>query len=350
MGTPGREGLRAIANARNVASVDFLIIGAQKAGTTSLFEYMRRHPEIHMPPEKEIAFFDSDQAYMRGFDWYRERVTRNALPGAVCGAASVGYMTGTPHRDIPLKQWNAAQLRQDEEIEEIIPLRIRAALPHVRLLSVLRDPVERAFSQYRMAVLDGLESQSFDVAISRLLEPAAMLHSRAVATGHNGYVARGEYGRILAGFLGAFPREQLMVIFPSELSHAAQDTLPAIFDFVGVKSDFVPDNRDKRYREAAVQQRIPGLNLNLWQTRLARVPPAQTLWHRMPLTWRGAISRSASLAGYRVELWNAQRDRDGDQMSSSVRKELIAHFLADSEALSALLRLDVPWLAEWQSI
>jgi len=330
-------------------SVDFLIIGAQKAGTTSLFEYMRRHPEIHMPPEKEIPFFATDQAYRRGFDWYRERVTRNAPNGAVCGTASVGFMTGTPYRDIPLEQSDAILLRQNGPIEEIVPLRIKAALPNVKLLCVLRDPVERAFSHYRMAVLDGVESQPFDIAIGRLLEPAAVIHSRAVATGHNGYVARGEYSRILAGFLRTFSREQLMVVFSSELSHDADHTLSAVFDFVGVESNFAPDNLNKRYRAAAVHQRIPGLNLNIWQTRLARVRLARSLWHRMPASWRGATSRVAAVSGYRLELWNARRNRESHHMSSSAREQLIAHFRPDSEALSALLGMEVPWLADWQS-
>lgn len=332
-----------------MASIDFLIIGAQKAGTTSLFEYMRRHPEIHMPPEKEIAFFASDLVYEHGFDWYTTRVTRGAPVGAICGSACVGDMTGTPFRDIPLDIWDAAQLSQDEQVEDLIPRRIRDALPEVKLICVLRDPVARALSHFRMAVLDGLESQSFDTAIARLLESRPMQHARAVATGHNGYIARGEYGRILAGFLRVFPRDRLEVIFSNELSRDAERVLLSIFGFVGVAPDFVPDNLDRRYRTAAVRQRIPGLNINLYQERLARVRPARTLWHGVPSRLQGAISRSASVAGYRVELWNARRDLEGDEMSAATRSALIAHFLKDSEALSEMLGLDVPWLETWQS-
>lgn len=332
-----------------MAYIGFLIIGAQKAGTTSLFEYMRRHPDIYMPPEKEIAFFETDQAYRRGFDWYEAQVTASAPVSAVCGAASVGYMTGTPFRDISINEWNPARIPHDKRPEDVIPHRIREALPEVKLLCVLRDPVERALSHYRMAVLDGLESRSFDTAIARLMEPDVMQHARAVATGHNGYIARGEYGRIIAGFLRAFPRDQLMINFTLDLARNAEDILPSIFGFAGVSPHFVPDNLDKRYRAAAVEPLVRGLNLNMWRGRLARVPPVRTLWDRVPPRPRNAVSRAASVASYRVELWNARRDLTAHDMDASLRQALIAHFRPDSEALSASIGLDLPWLATWNS-
>ncbi len=332
-----------------MATISFLLIGAQKAGTTSLFEYMRRHPDIYMPPEKEIPFFEADRMYQRGFEWYTDRVLHAAPDGALCGAASVGYMTGTPFRDIPLDTWDPNQLPQDEQIEDVIPRRIRGALPDVKLLCVLRDPVERALSHYRMAVLDGLESRSFDTAIARLMEPHVMEHARSVATGHNGYVVRGEYGRILGGFLRVFPRDQLMVTCSADLANNPESILPNIFSFVDASPDFVPDNLGQRYRAAAVQQRVRGLNLNHWRARLARIQSVRKLWNRAPAGPRGAIGRATTVASYRFELWNARRDLPRPDMDASVRQALIAHFRSDSEALSASLGLDLPWLETWNS-
>ena len=332
-----------------MTDISFLIIGAQKAGTTSLFEYMRRHPAIHMPPEKEISFFATDSEYHRGVDWFEARVTRNAVAGAVCGSASVSDMTGTPYRDVPLDAWDPASTARPEPIEDVIPRRIREALPDVKLLCVLRDPVERAFSHYWMAVLDGLESQPFETAIAELLDPRAMMHARAVATGHNGYIARGEYGRILAGFLRTFPREQLSVLFSNELARDTRGTLSTVFEFIAVDPNFVPDNLDDRYRAAAVRQRVPGFNLNLWRSRLADVRLARASWHRFPTRMRGSIDAATSVAAYRVELWNAMRDVQSDEMSAAVRQRLIAHFLPDGEDLSVLLGAEVPWLEAWTS-
>jgi hypothetical protein len=330
-----------------VTAIDFLIIGAQKSGTTSLFEYMRRHPEIYMPPEKEIAFFEVEQAYRRGFDWFEAAVTADAPEGALCGTASVGYMTGTPHRDIPLEEWRPQEEAEIGSIEEMIPLRIREVLPEAKLFCVLRDPVERAFSHFRMAVLEGQESRPFDVAIASLMEPRTMRHARAVATGYNGYIVRGEYARILDGFLRVFPREQLMLTLSDELAQDPAGVLPSIFGFLGVAPDFVPDNLGTRYRAAAVRQRIPGLTPARWQARLARVELAAKLWHRLPTRARRPISRAVAVAGYRADLWNAQRGVDEEPMDPSVRQSLIAHFRPDSERLSAAFGLELPWLKTW---
>jgi hypothetical protein len=333
---------------QGLRAISFLIIGAQKAGTTSLFEYMRRHPQIYMPPEKEIAYFEADAAYQRGFGWYETRVTGAAPAGARCGTSSVGYMTGTPQRDVPLEAWNSGPSPSEGRHEDVIPKRIREVLPDVKLLCVLRDPVQRALSHHRMAVLDGLESQPFDTAIGQLMEPRAMQHARAVATGHNGYIARGEYGRILAGFLRVFSREQLMVIFSTDLEQDTSRILPAVFDFIDVAPDFTPDNLDKRYRMAATEPRIRRLNLKLWQERLARIQLARTSWHRVPPGSRGSISRAVGVASYRVELWNARRDVRSEQMDATIRDALVDHFRPDGEALSDLLSQEVPWLKVWK--
>jgi hypothetical protein len=334
-------------NHQDLQSINFLIIGAQKAGTTSLFEYMRRHPEIYMPPEKEIAYFEADLAYRRGFNWFQSQVTGAAPPGVRCGTASVGYMTGTPFRDIPLDDWAPEQTSVEGRIEDVIPERIREVLPDVKLLCVLRDPVQRAISHHRMAVLDGLESQPFDTAITHLMEPRAMQHARSVATGYNGYIARGEYGRILAGFLRLFSREQLKVIFSTDLAEHTRHVLPEVFDFIDVSSDFLPPNLDKRYRVGATQPRIRGLNVKMWQERLAGVQLAQRSWHRVSPRSRGSISRAVGVASYRVELWNARRDPKPEQVDPSVTDALIEHFRADSEALADLLAVEVPWLKTW---
>ncbi len=333
---------------QDLQSINFLIVGAQKAGTTSLFEYMRRHPQIYMPPEKEIAYFEADLAYRRGFNWFQSRVTGAAPPGVCCGTASVGYMTGTPFRDMPLDDWTPEQTSVEGQIEDVIPRRIAEVLPDVKLLAVLRDPVQRAISHHRMAVLDGLESQPFDAAVAQLLEPRAMQHARSVATGHNGYIARGEYGRILGGFMRFFSRDQLNVIFSTDLAERTTRVLPEVFDFIDVSSTFIPPNLDKRYRVGATQPRIRGLNVKMWQERLARMHLAQRSWHRVPPRSRGNISRAVGLASYRVELWNARRDTEQNRIEPPIADVLIEHFRPDSEALADLLDVEVPWLKAWE--
>lgn len=327
-----------------MSEIGFLIIGAQKGGTTSLFEYMRRHPRIHMPPEKEIAFFNRDRAFRRGWDWYLTRVVRGAPPDAVCGEASTYYMSGCPGDVLDNeRRERRASLRDTESLEEVIPRRIKQFLPDVKLICVLRDPVARAYSAYRMMVLQGSESRSFDEAIDQLMVPRSMDRARAVPTLTNGYVVMGEYCRVLAGFLRIFPREQLMVVFTDELAEQPAGTLASVLEFVGVEADFVPNNLNTRYRVAAIKERIPGLHLGAWQASLARARPARVLWHALP----EHVRRGIDGASYHAAMWNARRGGVGDDMSPAVRERLRAHFRPDGEALGDLLDRDPPWLATW---
>jgi hypothetical protein len=330
--------------------IRFLIIGAPKAGTTSLFEYMRVHPQIHMPAEKELYFFNMDRSYRRGWDWYSAVMLRGAPPDAICGEATTEYMSGAPYADIDDRDRSesAEDLGDSRSLEEVIPRRIEQVLPDVKLICVLRDPVARAYSHYRMMALGGVESRPFEEAIDQLLDPVALEHSRVARARDNGYVIIGEYCRLLAGFLRVFPREQLMVIFSDELARSPRQTLPNLFEFIGVSSDFLPDNVDTRYREAATKQRIPGLNLVTWQTNLARARSARTLWHTLPDRMQRTIDHAYNVTNHRIEMWNAWRGVVGDDMPPSVRERLIAHFRPDSEALADLLGRDIPWLAAWE--
>lgn len=335
-----------------MSKIGFLIIGAQKGGTTSLFEYMRRHPQIHMPPEKEIEFFNRDHVFGRGWDWYLSRVTRGAPPSVVCGEASTYYMSGRPG-DV-LGDGGEASLGRSGELgsvgslEEVIPRRIMQLLPEVKLMCVLRDPVERACSAHRMMTLAHTESRSFDVVIDRLLVPDVLDEARAVPTMTNGYVVMGEYARILAGFLRVFPPQQLKVIFTNELADRPAEVLASVFDFVGVRDDFVPDNLDSRYREGAVEERIPGLHLVRWQADLARKSSVRRLWHALPKRVRWSIDR----ASYHAVMWNAKRGGavDDNDMSQSVRERLRSHFRPDGEALEELIGRRVPWLSAWSGV
>ncbi len=322
----------------------FLIVGAPKAGTTSLFEYMRVHPQLHLPAEKELYFFNIDRNYRRGVDWYLQTVSRDAAPGTVWGEATTEYMSGVPYRDVGSEARLGLASPDRTALEEEIPRRIREAFPGVRLLCVLRDPVERAYSHYRMMALGKVESRSFEQAVDELIEPAALEQARLVRTRVNGYVVNGEYARLLGGFLRVFADEQLEVLFSEELRDRPAETLAGVFRFIGVDADFVPPNIDTRYRAAAVEQRIPGLNLVTWQERLAQTTAVRGLWHALPGGVRATLDRSYNVANYRVEMWNARRGEAPDDVPEAAFAKLREHFRPDGEALAAMLNREIPWL------
>ena len=113
--------------------LDFLVIGAAKAGTTSLFEHLRRHPEIALPADKEAPFFATDVRYSRGWDRYLKSTFWEADPARRWGTITPQYMGGTVFE--PARTAVTAGGGYDEHT---LPLRIHERLPEARLIAVLR--------------------------------------------------------------------------------------------------------------------------------------------------------------------------------------------------------------------
>src|SRR6185369_6874288 len=123
---------------------DFIIGGAPRSGTTWLYDLLARNPDVYMarPARPEPKFFLVDELYEKGLGHYAHWF-EGARPGQLAGEKSTNYL------ESPL----AAS-------------RIRAALPGVRLIFILRDPVERAYSNYLWSRMNGLETESFEAALA----------------------------------------------------------------------------------------------------------------------------------------------------------------------------------------
>jgi hypothetical protein len=193
---------------------DFLILGAQKAGTTALYDYLTRSPAVSGPPWKEVSFFDRHWA--RGERWYRGNFPRGARPPV--GEASPGYLF---HPDAPR--------------------RVRELLPDAKLIAVLRDPVTRAYSHYRHEVALGREPLSFEDALAAEDERmAGELERMAADPAYFSYAwwnwtyrARGLYAEQLERWFAVFPREQLLVLTNDELGADTAGTVARVLEFVG---------------------------------------------------------------------------------------------------------------------
>lgn len=232
--TPVRRVIRGAVRGygRATASVrplpDFLIIGAQKAATTALYAYLRWHPDITGPSFKEVSFFD--RHYVRGDAWYRAHlparprlwvVERRRGRRPLVGEASPSYL-----------------------FHPLAPERVAALMPAARLIAVLRNPVDRAFSHYQHEIALGREELSFEDALDRedermrgevermLEEPTYFSHAWWNYT----YVARGRYAEQLERWFTAFPREQLLVLLSEELLDQPAETYARVLDFLRVEA------------------------------------------------------------------------------------------------------------------
>jgi len=212
---------------------DVALIGAMKAGSTTLFRRLEQHPAIAVGGSKEPSYFSDDVNFARGPDWYRSQLS--AGPGLRCDA-SVQY--------------------SDPQFAPVAMRRLREANPDVRLVFVVRHPVERLRSHYRHQVQRSRERRPLADAV---LDPA------------NPYVRRSRYAPTLTAVDQAFAREQLLVVHTGQLDQ--DETWDEILRHLGVAS--VPRPTDVR-NEGADKMGFRPTTLALWERgwgrRAKRVP------------------------------------------------------------------------------
>jgi len=198
--------------------VGFVIAGTQRGGTTTLYEYLRRHPEICMPVEKELHFFDDDELwrsppppYERYHAAFRVEPSHRLL-----GEATPVYM-----------YWEPA-----------LP-RIREYNPTMKLIVLLRNPITRAYSHWNHEWQSGRETLSFHDALlaermrSEQVKPAQLRYSS--------YVQRGMYTPQLQRIWRSFPASQTLVLRTDDLRTGLADVFARVADFLGV-ARFAPVN------------------------------------------------------------------------------------------------------------
>ena len=332
-------------------TLSFVIIGAAKSGTTALFEYLRTHPDIALPREKETGFFALNQLFDRGWQWYIRSFLADLPAGKTYGDVSPAYMWGTPHSGTPLHA--PSSLPPDAQpqglAERVVPERIAKAIPEVKIICILRDPIYRAISHYQMGRLWGWEKRDLDTAMSELLIPEQIEQSRRWITGTTWYITLGEYGRILAPYLELFPSTQIHIVFSGDLLAKREQVLRDLFAFIDVDADWTPSNVDTRYRQAATTRRIPAIDLYRWRQSTATLRPLRSIWTHMPRRQQGSLNRLYDWLTFRNDLWNARRDAKRPVLDARVRSSLEHHYRADGSLLGRLIGQQPPWLEEWDA-
>jgi hypothetical protein len=204
----------------------FLVVGAMKAGTTSLHRYLGQHPDIFMSPVKEPSFFA-----FGGLDLDR-------VPNRIAKRAHE-VLDRTAYRELFLSGERAPARGECSTLYLYVPRapeRIRACIPAVKLIAVLREPVARAYSHYLTMVRDGHERLSFSDAVRA--------EDARVAAGWDElwhYRRIGLYDVCVERYLEFFPREQLLLLLYDDLVADPVAFTRRVFRFLGVDETFRPD-------------------------------------------------------------------------------------------------------------
>ena len=197
---------------------DFLVIGAYKSGTSSLQQYLRAHPEIFVPEYKEPRFF--------AFDGEPEQIakTNPMYQGAVVDLDAYERLFAPSTTERAIGEVSPEYLKHGPSAK-----RIAARIPEVKLIAVLRNPVERAFSDYLMYRRDGRESET-DFLTALKAQQSRL--AAGEATGQ--YLVTGNYADQLEVYYQQFDPSQIKVVLQDDLITDRDETMAELYEFLGV--------------------------------------------------------------------------------------------------------------------
>ncbi len=293
---------------------NFLIIGAEKSGTTTLYDLARQHPEIFISERKELNFYSDDEHYERGLEWYQQAHFQSSRGHACRGEASPRYL---------MRGALAAE-------------RISSAYQGrpLKLIAIFRNPAERAYSLYWHWVRDMWEDLPFEEALRaedawRAAHPAV----EYVPWRERRYLSSGRYACQLKPFLARFPRERFLFLLTEDLKADFAGTARRIYDFLGADASFQAHNVAKN---PAGAPRLPGLQKSLHNSTTPLRRTVRALLQIFPTAWRERWKSDLQKANL--------KPADYPPMDPAVRKALTDRCRTEIRELETLIGRD---LSHW---
>ena len=284
----------------------FLILGTVRSGTTSLYYYLSEHPDVHMSNPKEPRFFDLE--YEKGMEFY----WKNYFAGWG-GEQAVG------------------EARPVKLFLPFVPRRIKQSLPNAKLIAILRNPTDRAFSAWWMHYSRGIDRLSFEDALSEDLE---RIESGTRFEGEDGekfwreatqsrregkikyrtYLDAGYYAQQIKRYLALFPRSQIKVVFFEDLVSDPESLVRELWQFIGIEATVGLKDRTPR------QSSLPAFLLPV-----SRIAHAARLHKIVPFGVRTRVANLLSKLGKKP------------QINDTTRKWLIEHYQLHNRELEKIV-------------
>ncbi|HET7482657.1 MAG TPA: sulfotransferase [Actinomycetota bacterium] len=266
---------------------NFIVIGAMKAGTTSLWQYLRKHPQVFMSALKEPGYFTVERRWHLGRDWYASLFEEGTGKRAI-GEASTSY-TKFPRF--------SGQ-----------PARMAALIPDVRLIYLVRNPIERVRSHYVHNVAQGEENVPIDRAIFE----------------NPDYLDFSRYALQLEQYLNEFGDDQFLVLRSEDLKNDRRASMQRIYDFLDIE-DWDDPILDKEFHGAGERRRPLTI-----EGRIRSLPGYSFLASRLP---RSTKKKARRLTTKPVDVGSA---RVSEELAARIMEELSP----DLERLSSLTGID----------
>jgi len=287
---------------------NFLIIGAMKSGTTALYYYLEQHPEIYMSPVKEPNFF-SPQEQENAADAVTNIGTYQHLFRGGSGKKAIG-------------EASHSCLYEPRAAAEI-----RRYVPEAKLIAILRNPIDRAYSHFLHMVRSGTEP--LDIFAQALQEEEVGIHKERT---FQDYIGRGLYYDQLKRYFGIFPQEQVRVYLYEDLSDAPISTVQDAFRFLKVDDSFVPDVSLRR--NVSGQPKYKTLDGLL--RRQSRIKHAAKIYLPARMRWR--LSKA-------FDDLKTRNLVEPPPVQSKVRRQLIGVYREDILRVQELIQRDLSgWL------
>lgn len=275
---------------------NLIIIGAMKSGTTSLHYYLDLHPEISMSHPKEIGFFSNTGNWQKGIRWYESHFQEASK---IRGESSTNYTKFPTFSSVPE--------------------RMRATVPDVKLIYLLRDPVERIISHYIDSYAGGMEKRPLKKALQDL--------------DNNHYLNCSRYFLQLEQYLKFFSDSNIAIVESVDLRNHRRNTLQSLFRFLGVDASFNCSEFSEILHKSVDKKRK-----NIFGQMLKRL---------LPLIPEGLKSGMKALLPSRIKSYPERLTRakiHRPTLDAALKQELIKHLRSDVERIRAYTGMS---LSDW---
>lgn len=311
---------------------NFVVAGAAKCGTTSLYHYLKQHPDVYMSPIKETNHFSQDirpenfsdeyKTYERAKNLDIEKFVNSDMTGDQWGA----YIL---NRDHYLKLFRFAkgkkaigEISNSYLYSSVAAENIRRDFPEMKVVMILRQPAERAYSHYLANLRDGRTTLAFRPEVEH--DDAKVRHGWSIS---HCYYELGCYADQVERFQKLFPAAQLRIYLFDDLKKDNRALVRDLFEFLGLRQD-VTINYDEKFNEARIPKN-PGLIKFVTQLGIKR-----RIFRALPKSWQKGVKDSFFKEGKVPKL------------SSEDRKWMSSRYTSDIKKLEKLINKD---LSHWLS-